>query len=106
MMLFEQDLSLKGINMQDYNDALSESAGYTRSLEKLNALEAAINIPSQYIQILAGEKNVAVSKDDLGFIIRRSDIHSVRAYVRESRMLPVDYKNIVAWFPRLIFVGQ
>ena len=98
MMLFEQDLSLKGINMQDFNDALSESAGYTRSLEKLNALEAAINIPSQYIQILAGEKNVAVSKDDLGFIIRRSDIHSVRAYVRESRMLPVDYQKIVAWF--------
>ena len=84
--------------MQVYNDALSESAGHTRSLEKMSALQAAINIPAQYIQILAGEKNIAVSKDDLGFIIRRSDIHSVRAYVRESRTLPVDYNKIVAWF--------
>lgn len=97
-MLIERGHSLKGINMQVYNDALSESAEHTRSLEKMSALQAAINIPAQYIQILAGEKNIAVSKDDLGFIIRRSDIHSVRAYVRESRTLPVDYNKIVAWF--------
>ncbi|MDY7571232.1 alpha-xenorhabdolysin family binary toxin subunit A [Pseudomonas sp. CCC4.1] len=97
-MLFEQDHFLKGINMQVDNKAFSNSAEEARSLEKMSALEAAIYLPSHYIQMLAGEKDSAVSKEELGFIIRRSDIHSVRAYVSESRKLPVDYNKIVAWF--------
>ena len=84
--------------MQGDNYALVESVEDARPLEEMTSLEAAIYLPSQYIQVLAGEKNAAVSKDELGFIIRRSDIHSVRAYVRESRTLPVDYNKIVAWF--------
>ena len=84
--------------MQGDNDTLVERIEDARPLEEMTSLDAAIYLPSQYIQVLAGEKNAAVSKDELGFIIRRSDIHSVRAYVRESRALPVDYNKIVAWF--------
>ena len=84
--------------MQGNNIVLSETIDEARSLEEMTALEAAVYLPSQYIKVLAGKSDVAVSKDDLGFIIRRSDIHSVRAYVRESRTLPVDYNKIVDWF--------
>ena len=84
--------------MQGDNSTLSGGIDETRPLEEMTSLEAAISLPSQYIQMLAGKREAAVSKDELGFIIRRSDIHSVRAYVRESRSLPVDYNRIVAWF--------
>lgn len=83
--------------MQGSDFAFSENIGEARSLEKMTSLEAAVLLPSQYIQVLAGKSDAAVSKDELGFIIRRSDIHSVRAYVRESRALPVDYNKIVEW---------
>ena len=83
--------------MQVSDFAFSENIGEARSLEKMTSLEAAVLLPSQYIQVLAGKSDAAVSKDELGFIIRRSDIHSVRAYVRESRALPVDYNKIVEW---------
>ena len=83
--------------MQVQNVAPPGGAEDTRPLEEMSALEAAIYLPSQYIQMLAGEKTAAVSRDELGFIVRRSDIQSVRAYVRESRALPVEYTKVVAW---------
>ena len=84
--------------MQGNSGVPSDRVAEARSLEDMSALEAAIFLPSQYIQLLAGEKSAAVSRSELGFIIRRSDIHSVRAYVRESRALPVEYTKIVSWF--------
>lgn len=84
--------------MHVYNDAPGNTAKDVSSVEYISTLDMAIHLPSNYIQMLAGEKSTAVSKDELGFIIRRSDIHSVRAYVRESRTLPLDYNRIVEWF--------
>ncbi|WP_409498349.1 alpha-xenorhabdolysin family binary toxin subunit A [Pseudomonas fragi] len=83
--------------MQVQHVAPPGGAEDTRPLEEMSSLEAAIYLPSQYIQMLAGEKTAAVSRDELGFIVRRSDIQSVRAYVRESRALPVEYNKVVAW---------
>ena len=58
----------------------------TRQLSEMTALEAAVIVPSQYIQVLSGDQASAVPKKEMGFIIRRSDIHSIRTYVREAKL--------------------
>ncbi|WP_019410903.1 alpha-xenorhabdolysin family binary toxin subunit A [Pseudomonas psychrophila] len=88
--------------MQVFNQAAGvmparEDIDDGRRIEDLTVLEAAIHMPSQYIQVLAGKKASAVSKKDIGFIMQRSDIHSVRAYVKHANSLPVDYDKIVEW---------
>lgn len=70
----------------------------TRQLSEMTALEAAVIVPSQYIQMLSGDQASAVSKEEMGFIIRRSDIHSVRTYVRKAKLLPVDIQAINGQF--------
>lgn len=69
-----------------------------RQLDEMTALEAAVIVPSQYIQVLSGDQASAVPKKEMGFILRRSDIHCVRTYVREAKLLPVDIKVINGWF--------
>lgn len=66
------------------------------SIDEMTSLEAAISWPSKYIEVLAGAEGDVVPKKELGFIIRRSDIHSVRAYVRAAKLLPVDNKSAIA----------
>ena len=88
--------------MQVFNKAVGvmpalEDIDDGRRIEDLTVLEAAIHIPSQYIKVLAGEKASAVSKKNIGFIMQRSDIHSVRTYVKHANSLPVDYDKIVEW---------
>ncbi|WP_314919155.1 alpha-xenorhabdolysin family binary toxin subunit A [Pseudomonas helleri] len=70
----------------------------TRQLNEMTALEAAVIVPSQYIQVLSGDQASAVPKQEMGFILRRSDIHSIRTYVREAKLLPVDIKVVNGWF--------
>lgn len=74
------------------------AADGTRQLNEMTALEAAVIVPSQYIQVLSGDQASAVPKKEMGFILRRSDIHSIRTYVREAKLLPVDIKVVEGWF--------
>lgn len=66
-------------------------------IEELTVLEAATRMPSEYIKVLSGETATAVSKKEIGFIMRRSDIHSVRTYVKHANSLPVERSLIVEW---------
>lgn len=66
-------------------------------IEELTVLEAATRMPSEYIKVLSGETVTAVSKKEIGFIMRRSDIHSVRTYVKHANSLPVERSRILEW---------
>lgn len=41
----------------------------TRQLNEMTALEAAVIVPSQYIQVLSGDQASAVPKQEMGFIL-------------------------------------
>lgn len=56
----------------------------------MSVSEAVQYLPSQYIGLLSGEQGTAQSPDDKFFLIKRSSIIDLRAYVSEARLLPVD----------------
>lgn len=88
--------------MQGFKQAVGmmpvhEDIQNSQLIEELTVLEAATRMPSEYIKVLSGETATAVSKKEIGFIMRRSDIHSVRTYVKHANSLPVDHNRIVEW---------
>lgn len=62
--------------------------------DSLSVEEAARYVPEHYLKLLSDAEGSAVSKKEMGFIIRRSDIQSLRSYVREALLLSVDLKVI------------
>ena len=59
------------------------------SISDLSVDVAAIRLPGEYIKLVAGETRSAVDPKDIGFIIRREDIHNTRKYVAFAKMLPL-----------------
>ena len=49
----------------------------------------ASRLPGEYIKFVAGQTHSAVDPKDIGFLIRREDIHNTRKYVEFAKMLPL-----------------
>ena len=49
----------------------------------------ASRLPGEYIKLVAGQTHSAVDPKDIGFLIRREDIHNTRKYVEFAKMLPL-----------------
>lgn len=60
-----------------------------KSVKDLNLDVAASRLPGEYIKLVAGLTPSAVDPKDLGFLIRREDIHNTRRYVAFAKMLPL-----------------
>lgn len=60
------------------------------AIDGMSVSEAAQYVPEQYIGLISGGQGAAHSADDKFFLIKRSSIADLRAYVREARLLPVD----------------
>lgn len=74
-------------------ESLSEG-GIIKGLESLSALEAALQVPEQYLKLILDAEGSAISKKEMGFLIRRSDIVNVRIYIYEALRLPVDLDKV------------
>lgn len=87
--------------MQYFSNELVEGV-YKHSAESaykdvsdMTPLEAATHIPMEYMRLLSGEMSTAVDPKDMAFILRRSDVHSIRSYVKSSLELPVKFEQVV-----------
>ncbi|WP_047278963.1 alpha-xenorhabdolysin family binary toxin subunit A [Pseudomonas lundensis] len=49
----------------------------------------ASRLPGEYIKFVAGQTHSAVDPKNIGFLIRREDIHNTRKYVEFAKMLPL-----------------
>ncbi|WP_053069999.1 hypothetical protein [Pseudomonas lundensis] len=59
------------------------------SVKDLSLDVAASRLPGEYIKLVTGLTPSAVDPKDLGFLIRREDIHNTRRYVAFAKMLPL-----------------
>lgn len=87
--------------MQRYSNELVEGVykysdeSALKNIFHMTPLEAATHIPMEYMRLLSGETETAVEPKDMAFIIRRSDVHSIRSYVKASLALPVKFEQVV-----------
>lgn len=70
---------------------LKSTAG---SVDDLSVRDAARDVPLSYFGIISGVEETAIDRTDLGFLIRAEDIHNVRRYVRESKVLALTLANV------------
>lgn len=63
-------------------------------LSSLSVVQAALNVPVHYLKLISDAQGIDITKKEMGFIVRRSDIQALRSYVREARTLPVSLKVI------------